>query len=221
MKEFTAKELGDTGKQSFNESRREYNLLMKKYREQQKILNSLKKSEKLEIREHFKNLSPTGRRRKYTPLTIKNKIVDYFATVMAKNKPPTVSGLMVHLKMHRDQFYAYSGYPEFKEIMEQTKNLMENWYEESVALGRFNPSGLQFVLKNRFGWTDTVNVKQEVTLDEKQLVARIESLAPELAELFSTAGQLKMLENTPPVLEGVVVDEAEENLETYLREVQK
>jgi hypothetical protein len=49
--EFTPKELGDTGKQSFSESRREYNLLMKKYREQQKILNSLKKSEKLEIRE--------------------------------------------------------------------------------------------------------------------------------------------------------------------------
>lgn len=193
MKEYTAAELGEVMKPTFSEARREYNLLMKKYREQQKILNSLKKSEKLEIREHFKNLSPTGRRRKYTPQTIKNKIIDYFATIMTKNKPPTVSGLMVHLKMHRDQFYAYSGYPEFKDIMEQTRNMMENWYEESVALGRFNPGGLQFVLKNRFGWTDTQTVKVENQVDERQLIAKIESLAPELAMIFQSQA-LKQLE---------------------------
>lgn len=197
MADYTPAELGDKSKQSFSESRREYNLLMKKYREQQKILNSLKKSEKIEIREHFKHLTPAGRKRKYTPLKIKNKIIDYFATIQAKNRPPTVSGLMTHLKMHRDQFYAYERYPEFKEIMEQTRNMMENWYEESLVLGRYNGSGIQFALKNRFGWTDTQTVKVEQEVDERQLIARIESLAPELIAVL-TANAVKQLE-APPV----------------------
>lgn len=196
MQEFTPKDLGDTGKQSFSEARREYNLLMKKYREQQKILNSLKKSEKLEIREHFKHLSPVGRRRKYTPTTMKNKIIDYFATIQAKNRPPTISGLMTHLKMHRDQFYAYSGYPEFKDIMEQTRNLMENWYEESLVLGKYNGSGVQFALKNRFGWTDTQTVDVKQHTDERMLIAKIESLAPELAAIFAQR-PVQQLEQIP------------------------
>jgi hypothetical protein len=171
------------------------------------MLNSLKKSEKMEIREHFKHLSQSGRRRKYTPLKMKNKIIDYFATIQAKNRPPTISGLMTHLKMHRDQFYAYSGYPEFKDIMEQTRNMMENWYEESLVLGKYNGSGVQFALKNRFGWTDTQIIKHEETVDERQLIAKIESLAPELASLFQ-ATQLKQLEE--PAIDAIYSDGGEE-----------
>lgn len=200
--EFTPQELGSKDEKSFSEQRREYNLLMKKYREQQKMLNSLKKSEKLEIREHFKHLTQAGRRRKYTPLTMKNKIIDYFATIQAKNRPPTISGLMTHLKMHRDQFYTYANYPEFKDIMEQTRNMMENWYEESLVLGKYNGSGIQFALKNRFGWTDTQTIRHEEVVDEKQLIAKIESLAPELALVFQQQGLRQLEMNT---VEGEVI----------------
>lgn len=198
MRELTEE---DIKKESLTHARASYNKLLKKYKEQQKMLNSLKMEEKLELREKFKHLSAAGRRRKYTPLKIKNKIIDYFATIQAKNRPPTVSGLMTHLKMHRDQFYAYSNYPEFKDIMEQTRNMMENWYEESLVLGKYNGQGIQFALKNRFGWTDTMTVKNENIVDEKQLIAKIESLAPELASLF--AGNLpRQIEDKSEIIEG-------------------
>jgi hypothetical protein len=171
-------------------ARKDYNRLMKKYKEQQKMLNSLKMEEKMELREQFKHLAQTGRKRKYTPLRMKNRIIDYFATVRAKNKPPTKSGLMVHLKMHRDQFYAYSSYPEFKSIMEQTAQMMENWYEESLILNKYNNSGIQFALKNRFGWTDTQTVRVEDGVNaEDMLIRKIEALAPQLVGFFQKSNE--------------------------------
>lgn len=179
MSDPPVKELNAIGKSARND----YKKLLKKYKEQQKIISELKANEKFELREQFKNLG-AGRKKKYTPLRLKNKIIDYFAKMKALDRPPTKSGLMVHLKMHRDQFYQYAGYPEFKDIMEQTATMIENWYEEALILNKYSGSGIQFALKNRFGWTDTQTVQVNNTTDEKQLISKIESLAPELAEIF-------------------------------------
>lgn len=143
--------------------------------------------EKFNLKQQFKGVGKAGRPKKYTPNRLKNRIIDYFAMVKAKNKPPTISGLMVHLRMHRDQFYQYAAYPEYKDIMEQTKNMMENWYEESLILNKYSGSGIQFALKNRFGWTDTQTVKVENGSDEASLIRKIEALAPEIAGFFVTS----------------------------------
>lgn len=188
-------------------TQKDYRRLLKKYKEQQKMLNALKKEEKLALREKFKDLSSSGRRRKYTPIRMKNKIIDYFALIQATNRPPTKSGLMVHLKMHRDQFYAYSGYPEFKDIMEQTSQMMENWYEESLILNKYNGSGIQFALKNRFGWKDTQTVEIDNGNNEDMLVRKIEALAPELVGFFKTMNSINLEE--PKQLESLVVIEGD------------
>ena len=188
-------------------NKKDYMRLRAKYKEQQKILNSLKMEEKLEIREKFKHLTG-GRKRKYTPLRMKNRIIDYLAHIQATSRPPTISGLMAHLKMHRDQWYAYCGYPEFKDILEQTKNVMENWYEESLVLGRYNGTGIQFALKNRFGWTDTQIVKNETINGEDMLIRKIEALAPEIAGFFQKSVEREVVEYKPlKIVEGVFSDE--------------
>lgn len=169
-------------------ARQAYLKLKKKYDEQKKMLKMLTAEEKFEIKEQFSGLA-AGRKRKYTPAKIKNKIVEYFAKMKATNRPPTKSGLMVHLKMHRDQFYQYGTYPEFKDIMDQTAAMIENWYEEALILNKYSATGIQFALKNRFGWTDTQVIKTEQAIDEGSLVARIEALSPELAAIFSNRPQ--------------------------------
>jgi hypothetical protein len=200
MREYTENDLAKVSKS-------DYNRLQAKYKEQQKILKSLKLEEKLEIREKFKHLTG-GRKRKYTPLRMKNRIIDYLAQIAATSRPPTISGLMAHLKMHRDQWYAYQSYPEFKDIMEQTKNVMENWYEESLVLGRFNGTGIQFALKNRFGWTDTQIVKNEMINGEDMLIRKIEALAPEIAGFFQRSVITEQVEYKPlRVVEGEFTDQ--------------
>jgi hypothetical protein len=164
-------------------ARQAYIRLKKKYTEQQKMLKQLTAEEKFEFKDSFRNLGG-GRKKKYTPAKMKNKIIEYFAKMKAMSRPPTKSGLMVHLKMHRDQFYQYATYPEFKDIMEQTATMIENWYEEALILNKYNASGIQFALKNRFGWTDSTTLKLEQNNSEDNLVRKIESLAPELAGFF-------------------------------------
>ncbi len=190
-------------------ARQAYLKLKKKYTEQQKMIKQLTAEEKFEFKEQFKNLGG-GRKKKYTPAKMKNKIIEYFARMKALNRPPTKSGLMVHLKMHRDQFYQYATYPEFKDIMEQTATMIENWYEEALILNKYSASGIQFALKNRFGWTDTTTVKHEQLNSEDNLVRKIESLAPELAGFFKAMGDRANLEIEPPkqiVMEAVFTDE--------------
>lgn len=180
-----------------------YNKLKKKYKEQQKALNALKMEEKLALRADF-NAAKAGRKRKYTPLRMQNRIIDYFATVLSKNKPPTISGLMNHLHMNRDQFYTYEKYPEFKDIMEKTRNMMENWLEESLIMGRGNPQGIQFTLKNRFGWADTQVIRHETDTNEDHLIRKIEALAPDLIGFFKATG--KILHQIPETIEAEVID---------------
>jgi hypothetical protein len=155
--------------------------MKKAYKKKEMELEERKLAEKFKIRQDFKGLATSrGRPKKYTVTRMKNKIIDYFAMIKALDKPPTVSGLMMHLQMHRDQFYHYYEYPEFKPVMEQTKLLIENWAEERICLSKYNPSGLIFVLKNRFGWKDLTSVEQVAVTPEDQLIARITALAPDL-----------------------------------------
>ena len=196
MVEFTADQLSTP--QGFI-PKTQYQKLLKKVKDQNKQLAMLKLEGKIALREEFK-AAKVGRKHKYTPRKLQNRIIDYFATIQAKGKPPTISGLMNHLHMHRDQFYTYSTYPEYKDIMEKTRNMMENWYEESLIIGKGNPQGIQFALKNRFGWTDTQIVRHEES-GEENLVRKIEALAPELVQFFVT----NKIEHTP-VIEAEVTD---------------
>lgn len=188
-------------------ARQAYLKLKKKYEEQKKMLKMLTAEEKFEIKDQFKGING-GRKRKYTPAKMKNRIVDYFARMKAMNRPPTKSGLMVHLKMHRDQFYQYASYPEFKDIMEQTAVMIENWYEEALILNKYSASGLQFALKNRFGWTDTQTIRHEDGGNvEENLVRKIEALAPELAGFFKANTDRLAIESKQKVID-VSLEEA-------------
>lgn len=182
------KSIMNEGETRVESSREAYRKMRKEYKKKEKEFLESTAKERFAIRDSFKGLNQVGRKKKYTPITLKNKIIDYFAMIKALDKPPTVSGLMVSLKMHRDQFYQYAEYPEFRPIMEQTKLLIENWAEERVSLSKYNPSGLIFVLKNRFGWKDLTSVEQMAITPEDQLIARITALAPGLLGYTGASG---------------------------------
>ena len=68
-----------------------------------------------------------GRPKRYTPTKFRNRINDYFATCEKKECYPNIKGMMLHLGMAKDQFYAYDKYPEMKPIVEWARTVMEDW----------------------------------------------------------------------------------------------
>ena len=68
-------------------------------------------------------LQKTGRKRTFTPTRMRNEINKYLSWCEENDRVPSIKGLMIHLKMHKSQFYTYCEYPEFTDLMEQAREL--------------------------------------------------------------------------------------------------
>jgi hypothetical protein len=137
-----------------------------------------------------------GRKKKYTPTKIKNAINSYFTWCETEDELPSIKGLMIHLKMYKDQFYQYLQYPEFTDIMEHARLIISNWCETDVYNTQGIAAGKIAYMKNLHAWADKVETKNEttqVTLTAEQARARIELLAPKLLEVLKSNTTLLQL----------------------------
>jgi len=73
-------------------------------------------------------------------------------------KPYTMSGLCVYLKISKDTLWEYARKSEYAEIVKWAKSMVENYCEENTMAGKLNPIFSIFSLKNNFGWTDRIEV---------------------------------------------------------------
>ncbi len=73
-----------------------------------------------------------------------------------KFKPPTVTGLALHLGFNsRQTLLNYEGYgPEYKRVLRQAKLYIENVLEESSLTGELNHKSCEFNLKNNYNWKE-------------------------------------------------------------------
>ena len=82
---------------------------------------------------------------------------DYFTLCEQRDKPPTITGLILHLGLSRRSSLAeYEKRPEFTYTVKRVKSRVEDYYESQLTIGR-NPAGAIFALKN-FGWSDKQHV---------------------------------------------------------------
>lgn len=140
--------------------------------------------------------STTGRKKKYTPTKIKNKINDYFAYCEKEDDLPSIKGLMIHLNMYKDQFYQYLKYPEFTDIMEHARLIIGNWVETDIYNTKGMAAGKIAYAKNLLDWSDKLETnnhttQQVITVDQAR--AKIESLAPKLLEVLKSNTTLLQL----------------------------
>ena len=125
----------------------------------------------------------TGRKRLFTPTKMRNSINQYLSWCEANDRVPSIKGLMIHLKMHKSQYYTYCEYPEFTDIMEQARLVISEWCENDVYRTPGAASGKIAYMKNIHGWTEKVeqnNTTVNMSVDEAK--AKLESLAPLLLE---------------------------------------
>jgi hypothetical protein len=153
-----------------------------------------------------------GRKRKYTITTMRNGINKYFEWCEQNDRVPSVKGLTIHLKMHRDQFYQYLDYPEFRDIMEGARLIIAEWIESDIYRTPGAAAGKIAYAKNLHGWTDRIDttntnyteIKQVKSVDEAKAI--IASLAPLLMEHLQ--GQtLKQIVHDETPIDAVLIGE--------------
>lgn len=94
------------------------------------------------------------------PAEVERLCIDYFLQALSESKPPTITGLTLHLGFaHKQTLYDYADKPEFTDSIKKAITKIEQFHEEKVA-GGDKCVGNIFVLKN-FGWKD--RVETEVT----------------------------------------------------------
>ena len=97
--------------------------------------------------------------RKYqTAKELEEKIEEYFKDREVEDI--TITGLCLHLGIHKDTFYEYAKLPEYKEVIDMARLRVENSYE--IGLKKNGGSANIFALKN-FGWSDN----RKITIDSE------------------------------------------------------
>lgn len=103
-----------------------------------------------------------------TPEEMQEAIDNYFdeITTVKTNKqgeeyiayvrPPTVTGLAYHLGTTRKTLLDYQNHYEdgFRNTITRAKTKIEMYAEEQLYRGQGKTNGIQFNLKNNFGWKD-------------------------------------------------------------------
>lgn len=95
-------------------------------------------------------------------------IDDYFAHIAAEGKPPTVTGLTLHIGFaDKSSLYDHRDIPYFSHVIKRALTKVESHHETNVAFGD-KCTGNIFVLKN-MGWKDKNDI--DVTTNGKDLNA--------------------------------------------------
>ena len=108
----------------------------------------------------------SGPERKYkTPELMDKRCVEYFEWVKQGDEDdkryPTVTGLIIFLKLSKATFYVYKERVGYKEILARASMMVENGYE--MELRSRNVTGSIFALK-QFGWTDRQDINQSIVV---------------------------------------------------------
>ena len=141
----------------------------------------------------------------YTPTRLVNAINKYFVHCENNDDVPTISGMMIHLKLYRSTFYRYVENPKFQDIMEHARLMIKNWAEVDVYNSPGQAAGKIAFMKNVHGWSDKLETKNETEIKQvmsaEQATAKISELAPLLLGLL---GDRRLVEQL-----GATVEDAE------------
>lgn len=121
--------------------------------------------------EKNKPVGYSGRPWKYSSKEeLEKDIESYFDECNKKGKPPTLSGLALALDVSRYTILNYGKDELFHTTIARARQRVETQWEEMLATAK--GTGVQFNLKNNFGWRD--KSEREITgADGAPLISKI------------------------------------------------
>lgn len=121
-----------------------------------------------------------GQPRKYQPEGLLDKFNEYMAQ---KGTIKNIVGFCNFADIHKDTFYTYKN--EFEEYTDSIKKIeteLED-YALQLLLTAKNPAGAIFYMKNKFGYSDKMELKAETTVNTELQGLSKEELEEELRKL--------------------------------------
>ena len=131
----------------------------------------------------------SGRKRKYTPMRMKNNVNRYFKWCEDTDTLPSISGMMIHMKLYKEAFYTYIKSPKYTDILEQARIVIKNWVENDIYTSGGRTDGKIAYMKNVHAWAD--KLETNAVIEHKQISvaearSKIEMLAPMLLEVLKS-----------------------------------
>jgi KaiC/GvpD/RAD55 family RecA-like ATPase len=139
-----------------------------------------------------------------------NGINRYFEYCETTDDMPSIKGMMIHMKMYRDDFYRYAKDGRYAEMLEQARLIIDHWAERAVWESKGMAAGKIAYMKNVHSWAekiDTNNVTEIRKVSVEEATSRIKMLAPLLLDVLKSQNTVNQIAR--PDGDGVVVEDAE------------
>ena len=122
-------------------------------------------------------MMPAGRPSKYNEevLQVARDYLTNHATEHG-HKLPTISGLSLVLKVHKDTLYEWAKHPDKAEFSDALSNIMQLQHQELIDKGldgTYNATIAKLILATNHGFADKSETKHDVTDPLKELLDQI------------------------------------------------
>ena len=148
-----------------------------------------------------------GRDRKMTPRKMLNGINKYFEHCETTDDMPSIKGMMIHLKMYREDFYRYVKDGRYADMLEHAKLIISHWAERAVWESKGMAAGKIAYMKNVHDWSekiDTHNISEVRQITVEEATSKIKMLAPLLLEVLKSQNTVNQIAR--PDGDGVIVE---------------
>ena len=138
-----------------------------------------------------------GRNKSYkTPKAFEKAVDAYFKSLMNEDgsykKPPTLSGLCLHLDISRDTFASYAKIDGYSDTARRARARVEAFLEECLVVREKGVQGIIFNLSANFGWRE----KHEISAsDDENTQLFAMSMEEKLAVIREARQVLSNLDN--------------------------
>ena len=119
--------------------------------------------------QYAKGCETNGQPRKYTPDTLEDVFNDYITYCTDNNRLANIEGFCIFAKMDSQTYYNYK---DMKDYFGSIKRIEEKLLDYTMQKGfeARNPAFTIFYMKNKFGWVDKTEIKQDINANINQIV---------------------------------------------------
>lgn len=137
-----------------------------------------------------------------SPAALQKRVDAYFDRADKREEPYSITGLALYLGVTRACLTNHSKRDDIAHVIEYAKLRCENVLEKRMIDGA-PPTGMIFILKNNYGWTDKMEIDQTI------------SGTVSLSSLFDKAEELKEQKEQPIPIEAEIIEDDDEELTLF------
>ena len=110
-----------------------------------------------------------GQPRKYMPEPLRDKFIEYILYCTDNDRLASIEGFSLFAKMNSDTYYAYKNMDEYSVAIKEIEETLLDYTMQKGYSAR-NPAFTIFYMKNKFGWVDKTEIKQDINANINQIV---------------------------------------------------